>query len=88
MENVFNEIREERQRQDEKWGVQNHNPFIWLGIIGEEQGEVCHAVLEKDWDNYREELIQVAAVAVSMIQCYDRNVIEQRLSDIKTSDEP
>ncbi|WP_353159321.1 MazG-like family protein [Myroides odoratus] len=78
MENIFNEIKQERERQDKKWGVQNHHPFVWLGILGEEVGEVNKAVLDHNFDgktleNYREELIQVAAVAVSMIQCLDRN---------------
>lgn len=31
------------------------------------------AAFRKHMDNYREELIQVAAVAVSMVQCFDRN---------------
>lgn len=76
---VYNEIQDERKRQDEKWGEQNHEPPDWLMILGEEVGEVNKAALEthfgdiKDWSEYRKELIQVAAVAVSMIESLDRN---------------
>jgi NTP pyrophosphatase (non-canonical NTP hydrolase) len=86
MKNIFKEIEDERIRQNEKFGEQNHDPFKWLCILGEEVGEVSRAVCEAhDWKtksfpvanaeqlkNYRAELIQVAAVAVSMIQCLDR----------------
>lgn len=76
-------IRLERTRQDMKFGPQNHDPFKWLAIIGEEVGEVNNAVLEcyhfdtGQWDlsklaHYREELIQVAAVAKAMIEAVDR----------------
>lgn len=78
---VLEEVREERVRQDAKWGQQDHHPTEWLSILGEEFGEVCKAVCEahfkyengETWENYREELIQVAAVAVSMVQSYDRS---------------
>ena len=43
---VFAAISEERNRQDEKWGEQNHTPAVWAAIIGEEYGEVCKAINE------------------------------------------
>lgn len=79
MKNIFNEIKQERQRQDAKWGEQNHTPFEWCAILGEEVGEVNKAALEAHFRdtnqlaNYREELIQVAAVAVAMIESLERN---------------
>ena len=63
----------ERTRQDELWGEQNHSPEVWCAILMEEVGEAAHAVLERGGDNYREELVQVAAVAVAMVESYDRN---------------
>lgn len=74
---VLNEVNAERDRQDRKWGEQNHSPAHWLMILGEEVGEANKAALEahfkgKDLSEYRAELIQVAAVAVSMIECLDR----------------
>lgn len=67
-------INKERMRQDEKWGEQNHNPFVWLAILGEEYGEACKAALESkgNYPNYRKELIEVAAVAVAALESLDR----------------
>ena len=78
---VLDEVRLERVRQDEKWGPQNHNPAEWLMVLGEEVGEANKAALEARFAGefyasdkpsgliaYREELIQVAAVAVAMIE--------------------
>ena len=78
MDNIWNEIKNERQNQDDKWGEQNHNMFIWNTILGEEVGEANEATLDahfanKGWAHYRDELIQVAAVAVAIIECLDRN---------------
>lgn len=80
--NVLQEIQTERERQDAKWGEQNHSPMVWLSILGEEFGEVNRGAQEAyfhnykscgDWSSYREELIQVAAVAVAMVESLDRN---------------
>lgn len=85
-ESIFAEIINERENQDLKWGEQNHHPMIWLGILGEEFGEVCQAATDAfmqgrtkpvEYDEYRSELIQVAAVAVSMIECLDRNKYQE-----------
>lgn len=79
---VLNEIAFERERQDAKWGEQNHDPAWWLVILGEEVGEACTASLDArpgmgsggaTLDDYRAELVQVAAVAVAAIECLDRN---------------
>lgn len=48
-QSVFNEIWQERKRQNEKWGEQNHHPFIWLSILGEEVGECHEACLEVEF---------------------------------------
>lgn len=74
----------ERNRQDAKWGEQNHVPERWAGILGEEYGEYCQAVNETVFDNGPEErrkggvdnmikeLSHVAAVAVGAIECLMR----------------
>jgi len=78
---IYSEVSAERTRQLLKWGEQNHNPAEWLMILGEEVGEVNKASLEAhfsgyknsgDYTEYRNELIQVAAVAVAMVECLDR----------------
>lgn len=78
MKDIFDEIELERAAQDKKWGTQNHAPNDWCMILGEEVGEVNKAALEakfasKSLKEYREELVQVAAVTVAMIQSVDRN---------------
>lgn len=85
---VLREVTDERTWQDAKWGRQNHEPAIWLMILGEEVGEATKAALEawvavdritawstlNYWQHeYRRELIQVAAVAVAMVESLDRN---------------
>ncbi len=77
-DDVLGDVYAERARQDAKWGEQNHLPMEWITILGEEFGEVCRAAFEAYWngqrpEHYREELIQVAAVAVAMVEAYDRN---------------
>lgn len=43
---VFAEVDAERERQEAKWGEQNHSLPVWLAILGEEYGEVCQGVLK------------------------------------------
>ena len=71
--NILNEVFEERQSQYKKCGEQNYSLYKWITILGEEVGEACKAALESFHGNYRKELIQVAAVAVAMIESYDSN---------------
>ncbi len=37
-EKIFKEISEEREKQDLKFGPQNHRPAEWCMILGEEVG--------------------------------------------------
>ena len=72
-EEIIQLILEERQRQDLKWGEQNHNIYKWLAILGEEIGEVNKAALEDNYDEVIDELVQVGAVAIAMIESLERN---------------
>lgn len=92
--NVLDEVLQERLKQEQKWGEQNHpngekvpksyvdkartacdtmfrnGEGTWSDILHEEFWE---ALGECDDDaKLREELIQVAAVAVAWIECIDR----------------
>ena len=82
LDRVISDVCCELKRQREKWGEQNHAPEWWLAILGEEVGEANKAALEAHFNSYypqakhgdyRKELVQVAAVAISMIECFDRN---------------
>jgi hypothetical protein len=67
-------VRAERNRQDIKWGIQNHNPIKWSVILGEEYGEFCKAALENfETKELHEELIHVAAVCKAIYECSIRN---------------
>jgi len=77
MTTVIGEVAFERARQDAKWGQQDHDPTMWLAILTEEVGEVAKEIAEGriapfDGAAYRAELVQVAAVAVAMVEAYDR----------------
>ena len=69
-------VRKERDRQNDKWGVQNYSPALWLAILGEEYGEACKAMLEGRRDAFIAELVQVMAVAAATIECIERNGTE------------
>ena len=79
MDNILEEIKAERKRQDEKFGAdRNQQPLEWNAILGEDVGEVNTECIEynfyqKPTDDMRKELIQVAAVAVAWIENLDRN---------------
>ena len=67
----------ERVRQDRKLGEQNHDPFTYLTILMEEVGETSQAALEARFgkgtiEHLREEAVQVAAVALALVECLDR----------------
>lgn len=79
---IIDAVLTERQRQDSKWGEQNHPPHYWTGILGEEYGELCEAINETVFDNgsdrggyenMRAEAIHVAAVAIGFLECLERN---------------
>lgn len=80
MDEILKQIKEERQRQDNKWGTErDQHPAVWMTILSEEAGEVAQEICFSNFEidnlssNYRTELIQVAAVAVAAIENYDKN---------------
>lgn len=77
MVNAFNLIRSERERQNEKWGEQNHDDYRWLTILIEEVGEIAQAILHDEFGGphagtTRIELVQIASVAVQWLECMER----------------
>ncbi len=46
MTKALQDVLAERARQDIRWSEQNHDPFLYLTILGEEYGETCQAALE------------------------------------------
>lgn len=75
--NALTSVIAERFRQDKKWGEQNHDAFTWIAILSEEVGEFSKAALDVIFENgrrepVREEAVQVAAVALAIVECIDR----------------
>ena len=79
---VIGEVINERKRQDDKWGEQNHSVGDWFLILTEELGEASEAALyakfeqpdkrEAWWAEYRKEIVEAAAVLVAMVEAFDR----------------
>ena len=77
-------VKAERKRQDSLWGDQSETHlYEWLGILGEEYGELCEAVNETCFQNATHpekggfesvlrEAVQVAAVAVEIIEAMNK----------------
>lgn len=76
-------VSRERMRQRAKFGTQRHDFPVWMTVLGEEFGEACQAILRSREDGVlpaqksvllghaRNELVQVAAVAVAAIEHLD-----------------
>lgn len=76
---IYADINTERDSQDAKFGNQCLSLPVWNAILAEECGEVAEAILtvafqgeeEGRLQHLREELVQVAAVAVHIIEKVD-----------------
>lgn len=75
--------------QDEKWGLQDHEPEIWLAILVEEVGELAQAMLadrfdkghdvkmnDSHSDSMETEAIQIGAVAGQFVDAVIRREAE------------
>lgn len=78
-DNAITLVRAERERQQSKWSAihdwgqgdcSSHavETSTKVAVLTEEVGEVARAYLNRDLDNLRDELVQVAAVAVAMLE--------------------
>lgn len=82
---IFAAIRAERKRQGEKWNrfhswgygdcsnPELPNP-VKVAVLTEEVGEVAKAMLERDNEALRTELVQVAAVCVAWLESLERTM--------------
>ena len=73
-ESVLEDIRDERNRQDLKWGDQVNNSHELWNVIGvEEVGEVARAIYDADnIEHLYSEIIQVASVYVAWAESIKR----------------
>ena len=80
---IEKQIREEREKQDKKFGKQDHDAYKWSTILTEEVGEVSKAILDCEFgcgsiESLRKELIQVAAVSKAFIEAIDKRVKNEK----------
>lgn len=75
---ILNNISAERDKQDTKWGFpQQNTPMEWGSVLAEEVGELCKElndaqtngrICEHNLKMIIEEAVQVAAVAVNIVE--------------------
>lgn len=72
LEAAIHSARLERHRQTAKWGIQAHDLPTYLAILSEEVGELAQEILNDKFDkrtpNLEVEAVQVAAVALAIVQ--------------------
>lgn len=73
LKKALNAVGWEREAQFAKWGEQSLNNYQWLAVLTEEVGELAQAALHDEFGGkaagtLRDELIQVAAVAVQWLE--------------------
>lgn len=78
-DDVYQAVDDERSHQSARWSGPHAwgrgdcsstdvEPIVKAAVLAEECGEVARAVLDQDNEGLREELIQVAAVAVAWLE--------------------
>ncbi|MGL5879494.1 MAG: hypothetical protein ACRC2V_17175 [Xenococcaceae cyanobacterium] len=84
MHSILSEIKDERKRQDLKFGAQPRSlkPVVYLTVLTEELGEVARSIIEGDNNNYRLELIQLAAVAVAAVEEFDNGNATHQIESV------
>jgi hypothetical protein len=70
---IYIDVDGEMERQDQRFGPDRSlSALLWQCVLGEEHGEVCRAILERDpGPHLREELVQLAAVALQFVDAID-----------------
>lgn len=76
---VLAQVREERRRQDKQWGGPSHDdahvPSDWVSYVGEHLDRAKKSIVQRvlaDPDRYRQNMIEVAALAVAAVESLDR----------------
>ncbi len=78
MEKILQEIREERARQNEKWGENHddeHFPNDWAILVSHYSTSSVFVPTEDgefDGEKYRKQMVKAAALAVAAVESYDR----------------
>ena len=84
LQNLFEDITDEMERQDKKWGKQEHQMSIWMTILTEEHGEIAKAICDlynspnreekkKHFQQVKLELVQTIAVGMQWLNYLKEN---------------
>lgn len=81
LEQVIQEIRDERLRQDVQWGGPEHDDaqpmsYFLESIDQKLCRQVVLALLEDEREDARRRLVQMAALAIAAIESFDRRTPE------------
>lgn len=86
MEAELLKVTAECQNQDTKWGIQDHSTVEWIAILTEEVGEAAKEAVDfhmagrvGSLERLKEELIQVAAVALQAVKSLERQEANGRI---------
>lgn len=78
-ENVLNEVKAERQYQQEKWGNESddtfNTPWMWVAYITQYAGSWMKGLFRLDTaltDGFRTAMVKTAAIAVAAAESIDR----------------
>lgn len=88
---VLERVIRERIRQDATFGVQNHDMAYWNVILTEQVGQMSQAVCDMRWGGkpdteVAKQAVQVAAVAVAVVECIMRGQYVDDITTAKPSD--
>jgi hypothetical protein len=76
---VLLEVADERTKQNNKWGEQNHNLTTWIAILGEEYGEAAKEAVDYCCDNppsKAEELEATKTIMLNRLLRYRKELIQ------------
>jgi NTP pyrophosphatase (non-canonical NTP hydrolase) len=84
--NILTSIVRERERQDALWGKPNDRNYTheqWLMVLVEEVGEVAKSIQDGEVENLKEELTQVAAVAIAFLETLPTDLKENEVAKLQ-----
>lgn len=73
MDEIFDQIRKERECQNAKWGVafdDKNTANDWSSYVTRYNGNASFAATPNEW---RTQVVKVAALAVAALEAFDRN---------------
>lgn len=73
-------INKENIKQLNKWGIQDRDPFEWLGFATEELGEMAKAISEHRWrsgvpEDVVKEAIQTATLCLKIAEMFENLLV-------------